>query len=74
MLEICVIYCDVGLVEGRADLATVDAMADMAVEQAGLLKWKYELHGAAEAGGSCFVLSRPAIARKVNNGEALIIK
>lgn len=41
VLEICVVYCNIGLVEGWADLATVDAMADMAIEQTGLFQWLF---------------------------------
>lgn len=39
VLEVRICHGDVGLVEGRADLAAVDAVADVAVHEAGSLKW-----------------------------------
>ena len=39
MFEVGVRDGDVGLVEGRADFATINAVADVAVNQTGFLEW-----------------------------------
>jgi hypothetical protein len=39
MLEMRIRHSDVGLVEGGSNLSTVDAMTDMAIYEAGFLKW-----------------------------------
>jgi hypothetical protein len=39
VLEMRIRHSDVGLVEGGSNLATVDAMTDMAIYEAGFLKW-----------------------------------
>lgn len=38
VLEMRICHSNVGLVEGRSNLATVDAMTDVAVDKAGLLE------------------------------------
>ncbi|KFY32847.1 hypothetical protein V495_08678 [Pseudogymnoascus sp. VKM F-4514 (FW-929)] len=53
--------CEVGGEHGRGDLATVAAVAEEAADEAGLLGWEGELHGAAEAGRRRRVVLRPAV-------------
>ena len=74
VFEMRVRNCDVGLVEGRADFAAVDAVTDVAVDQAGLLEWQNQLHGATKACSSGFILGRPAVVRKIDHSDALIVE
>jgi len=76
MLQVLVVDDEVRGEHASGDLPAVGAVADEGVDETGLIGWELELHGAAEAGGCCFVFFGPAVccaAREGNEGLGVVV-